>query len=640
MPTQGNEDVIIKARLEADTSSAEQSFDKTKSKMKGMGDETNATKGHFDKLKQSMGGADAGSKSLNNSLGGVNSMMKLVSANPLIVVFAVFAGFIIALINHFKKFEAVGDAMTKAWSKVSYVFDAFLNKVLKPLIDGFVSLVNAVGDAASWIGGLFSDDMEKGADRTGELTDALDDLKDAEEENAIARAESNRALQEARELAADANVPIQERIEALKKAGQIENEQLAESIRIAETRARAVLEQIALEMGVRDELIQKIREGTIEQLKAARAEIMLMKDVDKEKIKGITQDIITTEDAGAQQAKIGKKVETGITSLQREEQSKREAAAKEHQQKLQKQRDEAARREKERKQNEAAYNEVALKLMRENELLQIKNAKDKELRVLEIAYDDQLIAYKKMLSEKKIVKSQYENLESLATESYLFKQGEINDKYKAEQKLKDDAESARKIQALNDSHQKYLSSSITVQENLIKKAQEGLEADQKIDDAKFEGKQKLAQGISSIAGILADNLGNQTIAGKGLAVAAALIDTYAAIASNLRSFSKVPIPGYAIAQSIATGLAGLAAVKKILSVKVPNKSGGGVSVDSSISIPAPVTPRQSSTSLDSNTIQGIGNAAAGGVNRTFVLESDITNNAERIRRINRAARLG
>jgi len=46
MPTQGNEDVIIKARLEADTSSAEQSFDKTKSKMKGMGDETNATKGH------------------------------------------------------------------------------------------------------------------------------------------------------------------------------------------------------------------------------------------------------------------------------------------------------------------------------------------------------------------------------------------------------------------------------------------------------------------------------------------------------------------------------------------------------------------------------------------------------------------
>jgi len=579
-------------------------------------------------------------KDINNSLGGVNSMMKLVSANPLIVVFAVFAGFIIALINHFKKFEAVGDAMTKAWSKVSYVFDAFLNKVLKPLIDGFVSLVNAVGDAASWIGGLFSDDMEKGADRTGELTDALDDLKDAEEENAIARAESNRALQEARELAADANVPIQERIEALKKAGQIENEQLAESIRIAETRARAVLEQIALEMGVRDELIQKIREGTIEQLKAARAEIMLMKDVDKEKIKGITQDIITTEDAGAQQAKIGKKVETGITSLQREERSKREAAAKEHQQKLQKQRDEAARREKERKQNEAAYNEVALKLMRENELLQIKNAKDKELRVLEIAYDDQLIAYKKMLSEKKIVKSQYENLESLATESYLFKQGEINDKYKAEQKLKDDAESARKIQALNDSHQKYLSSSITVQENLIKKAQEGLEADQKIDDAKFEGKQKLAQGISSIAGILADNLGNQTIAGKGLAVAAALIDTYAAIASNLRSFSKVPIPGYAIAQSIATGLAGLAAVKKILSVKVPNKSGGGVSVDSSISIPAPVTPRQSSTSLDSNTIQGIGNAAAGGVNRTFVLESDITNNAERIRRINRAARLG
>jgi hypothetical protein len=37
----------------------------------------------------------------------------------------------------------------------------------------------------------------------------------------------------------------------------------------------------------------------------------------------------------------------------------------------------------------------------------------------------------------------------------------------------------------------------------------------------------------------------------------------------------VPVPGYAIAQAIATGAVGFANVKKILSTKVPTKSGGG-----------------------------------------------------------------
>lgn len=70
-------------------------------------------------------------------------------------------------------------------------------------------------------------------------------------------------------------------------------------------------------------------------------------------------------------------------------------------------------------------------------------------------------------------------------------------------------------------------------------------------------------------------LGETTAAGKGIAVAGALIDTYAAITKTLRAFAGKPIPGYAIAQAIATGLFGFAQVKKILSVRVPG--GGGSS---------------------------------------------------------------
>lgn len=63
--------------------------------------------------------------------------------------------------------------------------------------------------------------------------------------------------------------------------------------------------------------------------------------------------------------------------------------------------------------------------------------------------------------------------------------------------------------------------------------------------------------------------GEHTAGGKALAVAGALIDTYAAIAGQLKAFSGVPIPGYAVAQAVATGLVGFAQVKRILAVRVP-----------------------------------------------------------------------
>ena len=78
-----------------------------------------------------------------------------------------------------------------------------------------------------------------------------------------------------------------------------------------------------------------------------------------------------------------------------------------------------------------------------------------------------------------------------------------------------------------------------------------------------------AQGYASALGQLSGFLGKETAAGKGLAVASSLINTYAAIAGQLKAFSGIAIPGYAIAQAIATGASGFAAVRDILKVKVP-----------------------------------------------------------------------
>ena len=106
-------------------------------------------------------------------------------------------------------------------------------------------------------------------------------------------------------------------------------------------------------------------------------------------------------------------------------------------------------------------------------------------------------------------------------------------------------------------------------------AQQFKDARVSIADAEFEAKMTAATGYASALSDVSGVIGEETAAGKAMAVAASLINTYASIAGQIRAFSEVGIPGYAIAQAIATGAVGFANVKKILSTKVPKSSGGG-----------------------------------------------------------------
>lgn len=152
----------------------------------------------------------------------------------------------------------------------------------------------------------------------------------------------------------------------------------------------------------------------------------------------------------------------------------------------------------------------------------------------------------------------------------------------------------------------------------------------------FNQRQQFANATGNVLTTLSDIVGKETAAGKAMAVAAALINTYSAIAGQLRAFAGVPVPGYAIVQAVATGLAGFAAVRNILKTNVPGKSSaGGASVPSISSITAPLTPQAQTTTLDQNSINAVGNAA----NRAYVLESDVSGNQERVRRLNRASRI-
>ena len=99
-----------------------------------------------------------------------------------------------------------------------------------------------------------------------------------------------------------------------------------------------------------------------------------------------------------------------------------------------------------------------------------------------------------------------------------------------------------------------------------------------ITNQEYEAKRASLEGYAGALSSLSGLLSQETTAGKAVAIASSLINTYAAITAQLKAAAGSPgaaIPGYAIAQAIATGVAGFAAVKKIASVQVPGGSGGG-----------------------------------------------------------------
>ena len=117
------------------------------------------------------------------------------------------------------------------------------------------------------------------------------------------------------------------------------------------------------------------------------------------------------------------------------------------------------------------------------------------------------------------------------------------------------------------------------EEEYNQRIKEFSDARNQIRQTELESQIALFQAIGSGLGSLSQIVGEQTRAGKAFAVAATLINTYAAIAGQLKAFAGVPIPGYAIAQAIATGLVGFVQVRKILATPIPGgdkgTSGGG-----------------------------------------------------------------
>ena len=160
----------------------------------------------------------------------------------------------------------------------------------------------------------------------------------------------------------------------------------------------------------------------------------------------------------------------------------------------------------------------------------------------------------------------------------------------------------------------------------------------KLAKAEEEAKLNSIQSVSNALSGFVALAGQQTAAGKALAVAQTTIDTYVAAVRAYKSALDVPVIGTYLAPVAAASAvaAGLANVRRILSVQVPGGGGGGGSVPSA---PNMSVPRMTATG---NQVSGAGAVSLNSQPQTkvYVVESDIRRVQNRVEVIENNARIG
>lgn len=176
-----------------------------------------------------------------------------------------------------------------------------------------------------------------------------------------------------------------------------------------------------------------------------------------------------------------------------------------------------------------------------------------------------------------------------------------------------------------------------------------IEGDKKLKEAKIAAQWEMADATMGALSAVADLFGRQTAIGKSIALAEIGFGVTKGFINGLTIAQQSAAgtgPGAVFAfpifyaSQVAAVLQAAARAKSILA-STPGGGGGGPTISSGggMSSAAPLSPQMpvsQITRLDNQSINQIGNATA----RAYVVESDITNNQEKIRRINRAARLG
>ncbi len=553
---------------------------------KEMEQSTNKGGGAFDVLKNkiqntvpALKGAEEGGKGFLNTL-------RALAANPIILILTALVAILEVVYKAFANTFEGGEKIEQVFAGIKAAGQALLDSLSKigdAIYKVFTFDFSGALDDIKEVGNAAADAYNKMAD----LTKQSQQLARDQATNDLEQAEREKRLAILREQAGDDTIPIAKRKAALQDLKKDSEQNAKDDI----------------------ELARKVAENKIAQL-------TLEKDGDKKnfiEIQKIKADQIRVETQNANELR---RIDKQITSTERQEIQEREQAAKE-----------AAAKQKERnaKKLEDAK-ELARKL---TEAEKIEDAAREKTGADDRAF--QLNKLKKQFDQDALILAQQGVSNLKLREAYLKQVQALEEKY-----AKQDAEEKKAADAAEIQNQKDKLGKLSITK--LEYANADIQISKLSEEQKKQINESEIQGLNAIG----DIIGKQTAVGKGLAIATATINTFQGATEALKQKSTLPSPWDVVAKvaNVAAVIAtGFKSIKAITAVNVPGGGGSGGS-PSAPTISAPILPTQTSTSLDSASIQGVGNAAAAGAGRVFVLDSDVQDSAERNAKINRAARLG
>jgi hypothetical protein len=604
-------DKIIAAQLQIDTGSSNQNIVNTNKALadtgKTLGTVTEGGKtstSTFNNLKDSLGQIPGPMKGVADGAGVVNTALKTLAANPLILVLTLIVGALYGLYKAFTSTEEGAEKVEQIFSGLSAIVTVIRDRILKfgsAILDffkgNFKQAMNEAKESVSGVGDEIVTAYNKAADATKRLQEAEDELNRV---ISVGRAKLERDLAASKELITDETASYQDRRKAIDQVRVAEGQQSAAELTNAQKTLKALQDKLDLDKqsaDARDAVAQQeIKVYNIQEQNAAD-----LRNLNKQ-----SHQIEAQENQKATEA------------YQKELEKRKQAAA-----------------------DFAQYEQQITKLRQENYLSSITDTYQKALAEIQINLDNELDAVNKSLQAQKISREQAGELQLEIDRKYhnqLLAERDKHDKELLQQQTDADKKAAdARLQKLNQSEAAMLKG---VADYTAKyKIQQDLQL--KIDQLAADKRKAILNTAANVLGSFANLVGKQTVVGKALAIAQTTIDTYQSAISSYKSLAGIPVIGPALgfAAAAAAIANGIASVKQIVSVKVPGAadSSSTAPAASSIAQSAPVSPQQAGTSIDQTSIQGIGNAVAG---RSYVLSQDVSHDMDRNERLNRSARLG
>jgi hypothetical protein len=584
------------------------------------------TKRGAELLERATAGLGAIVSVLTDALSGVGEMMVNAFENPQQAVADVWEAIRTNLVNRLKGLvdqalaagKILEGAFTFDWDKVTEGAEEYGTAVVQT-VTGFdkqqqQDIIDGFGEMA--------DEMGRVYDVAVELQNAQQDLNDSNRELAVRTAQTRNEIKELNRIGEDITKTEEERIAALQRSIDIENDQMAARIANAEEQVRIIEGQLALSENLAEDE-QKLADARIElaRIQTESNELLLTQE---NKLRTVyaqgeakrqeqrkaeiefnnrlleIQDEITTSFLTDQEKQV-KAVNDKYDELEKEAKGNAETMlliAEARERDLKKIEDDAealkelednAKKAKEKAAEQQHRDD--LQMVRDELLNNTLSQQEIEINAVQVKYNEMAsIAGDNAELQKQIEEQKNQAILDINNE---YRQMEQDAQEKADKKAEDDAEK------LFDKRVAIASGSFSTLANLASEFQTGNEKQQR---RAFE-------------------------VNKALSISSALIDTYGAAIAAYKSALEIPGAGIFLAQTAAATavVTGLINVNKIRRQQFNSSAAGGASTGGIGGIAQPTPQQQPLTpQLDTNFLQGNEPEPI----QAYVLGNDVNSTAE------------